>query len=53
MKYQRGYIGGSDAEWFGAFALIALVLILIGIGVGELLPYLWGFIKPIIHSLTA
>ena len=50
MKYQRGYIAGDG---FGVFVFIALVLILIGIGVGELLPYLWGFIKPIIHSLTA
>ena len=47
---QRGYFDFNLAE-FGIGCLV--VGIAIGIALAYLVPWLWSFIKPLIHALTA
>lgn len=50
MKTQKGFMN-LDLGGFMAGLLIAGVVI--GVVLAEAIPWLWSYIKPIIHALTA
>ena len=47
---QRGYF---NMDMTGFFIACLIVGAAIGIAIAYLVPWLWSFIKPLIHSLTA
>jgi len=49
-KNQGGYY---DMDFTALFVVLITIGVVVGILVSYVAPYLWGFLKPIIHSLTA
>ena len=47
---QRGYY---NMDMTGFFIGCLVVGVAIGIAIAYLVPWLWSFIKPLIHALTA
>lgn len=48
MKKQHGYI---DLD--GIVTMLIVIGVIVGVVLAYGVPWLWDFIKPIIHSLTA
>lgn len=50
MKHSRGYI---NIDFTGLLIFFVVIGVIIGMVVSVVAPWLWGFIKPLIHALTA
>jgi hypothetical protein len=50
MKRERGYIG---IDFTGLIVFMLVVGAAIGAMLAYVLPWLWSFIKPLLHALTA
>jgi hypothetical protein len=53
-RYQRGYFHvPSTGDLLGCFGVVAVVLILIGVGLALLVPKVWAWFKPILLGWLA
>lgn len=53
-RYQRGYFQvPSTGELLGCFGVVAVFLILVGIGLAIFVPKVWAWLKPILLGWLA